>query len=101
MTATWGIIREVPAQTIPPCSARVSPYTPLYEDVMLRLGRTDRSCALSITFAAMPVAQRARASLLEHARNRGRTGWLRCRVKRTNEGAVVFVWRGPKWGKTA
>lgn len=91
----WGNITEVPAQSVP----KRYPYarwTPLAEELKLRLEQTPSRAALEIPIeGGAKEAARAASSIVHWFKHRYGKGHVICRQR----GDVLYVARGPNYMK--
>lgn len=99
--ADYGTIQCVPAEDMPDFRKQINKvprgfWTPLIDDLLLRLEQTPRREALLIPFASRELARRAYHSITNEALRR--VGLSAVEVRR--QGSMLYVRRGENWGKT-
>jgi len=97
----WGQPLEVPALEFPETNVMMkdNPHFALLVDVYLRLEQTPRSKAIAVPFDTDRDARRAVASLIRLAKSRVGEGHIEFRRAVRDGVPVVYVRRGPNWGK--
>lgn len=93
----WGAVIEVEVGTIPPPNR--SPWTELYDELMLRLEQTGPKNALAVPVADKKIGAAATASLRKcFDRHPGR-GSVNLAIREKSGQTFVYVWRGAGWPK--
>jgi hypothetical protein len=92
----WGRIIEIAVSEVP----SGSPYFPLYEEIVLRLERTNGNHALAIPFDSPKTAKTAASALrtLAHQR-RGIKFFIVIEAQDSDGAPTLYVRRGPNWTK--
>jgi len=92
----WGQPLEVPALEFP---VKDNPHFALLVEIYLRLERTPKNKAIAVPFDTDRDARRAVASLIRLAKSRVGEGHIEFRRAVRDGMPVIYIRRGPDWGR--
>jgi hypothetical protein len=96
----WAI-QEVSAAAVPNPNERGSAYYDLTRELVLRIEQTPDNKALALAFADVHAARLTRDNVSRLLRQNGLARLADFRVIETDDGATLYVKRGPQWRKGA
>lgn len=96
----WGAIKEIPASEMDAMHKGRYVWLALWQEILLRLEKTPASKALEIPFNDDKTAQRASQAFYNAAKSHQLDVIIRTR-KDGNGGRIIYVRRGPTWGKSS
>lgn len=95
----WGPIVEIRAEEIALPARTTGAWFDLWQDLLLRLEKTEREFALAIPFENHQVGENAAAALRKYAESHKMADQVEILSRKAGEGRTIYVRRGEAYGR--